>query len=950
MKLFFYLHTHWDREWYWNFNAYRLELTTVVKRALEVVRNGECRGFMLDGQTSLIDDVLEVSPSLQEEIVAANVAGKLFIGPWFVLADQLLVGGESLVRNLALGLSRAQELGGSARVGYCPDTFGHSLDLPRILRGFGIDNAVVWRGVPALNEPVFQWRSPDGSSVLALQMNAGYYHTAFFDGVSDEQMEAYLLAFLCRQRGKNGIEPVSFGPGLPGKKGSYIEALAGALVPVGGDHIMPPVNFSGQLQKLRPRLQELDVELQESDLGSFLALLRDAAAHEPVRLIENELRDNSAAFINERAYILDGVLSTRLYLKRANRLAEHRLLKQTEPLCAALAAFGLAAYPLEELNYSWKLLLLNHPHDSICGCSIDSVHREMMSRTDSLNAGLDTVERRCLEELGRRILGLPPLGEIKHGLGLPHLLDPELGKQRAFYFNSGASSCPQPVFLRRALMPGESPGMPLTQVTARYPLREAFAGLGGVPAFKEVEVEEGYLLASPKPFSLGSNYIAVAGRGADLSGESERLCLRNEYFEVFVQEPHMDSAPLVVRCLPGAGALAGRVFELGHHFIDRGDGGDTYNFDPLPGDKPLTARLVAVEPGEEGPLLASLRLTYEIDLPDGLEPMGELPLLEGEAENSPRAAFFKRSEKLVRHRLETTVSLKACLPIVFFHTEFENKVGEHRLEVVFNKSGSAAGAVSENHFSSIGRACPAPVLNTVAERDDLQPLGHEAPSSRYPCQRFFYSGEEVYFNSGLPEFGQAANQVSYTILRAVGNLSRVRLLGRGGGAGPCILTPEANCLGPQEVSYGWAPLALASLTEEPGFAGLDEPDAGARQLAEIYEGNLRGFWLPEGADRAALEFLDRSLFEISDRRISFQAFYQAGPDNCLVLRLLNSSGQELKLDIGLGFAVESAALCDLSLKPGRELSVLSGRKGQYLAAVRFGRYELLTIKMKLKGA
>ena len=96
--------------------------------------------------------------------------------------------------------------------------------------------------------------------------------------------------------------------------------------------------------------------------------------------------------------------------------------------------------------------------------------------------------------------------------------------------------------------------------------------------------------------------------------------------------------------------------------------------------------------------------------------------------------------------------------------------------------------------------------------------------------------------------------------------------------------------------------------------------------------------------------MDRSLFEISDRRISFQAFYQAGPDNCLVLRLLNSSGQELKLDIGLGFAVESAALCDLSLKPGRELSVLSGRKGQYLAAVRFGRYELLTIKMKLKGA
>ncbi len=396
----------------------------------------------------------------------------------------------------------------------------------------------------------------------------------------------------------------------------------------------------------------------------------------------------------------------------------------------------------------------------------------------------------------------------------------------------------------------------------------------------------------------------------------------------------------MVRCLPGAGALAGRVFELGHHFVDRGDGGDTYNFDPLPGDKPLSSRLVAVNAGLEGPLVASLKLSYEIDLPVGLEPLGELPLLEGEVENSPRAALFKRSEKFVRHRLETTVSLKACLPIVFFHTEFENKVGEHRLEVVFNKSGGVNGAISENHFSSIGRACPAPLLNAIADKAELQPLGHEALSTRYPCQRFFYSGEEIYFNSGLPEFGLGRDQVSYTILRAVGNLSRVRLLGRGGGAGPCLATPEANCLGPQAVDYGWAPLTPAE----------EGPDALARQLAELYEGNLKAFFLPAPLETVDLGFMDRPLFDIPDRRISFQAFYQAGPDNCLVLRLLNAANLELKLDIGLGFEVESAALCDLSLKIRGELPVLTGDRGQYLAAVRFGRYELLTIKMKLKGA
>ncbi len=41
---------------------------------------------------------------------------------------------------------------------------------------------------------------------------------------------------------------------------------------------------------------------------------------------------------------------------------------------------GEKEYPHDLLAYGWKTLMQNHPHDSICGCSVDAVHREMVTR------------------------------------------------------------------------------------------------------------------------------------------------------------------------------------------------------------------------------------------------------------------------------------------------------------------------------------------------------------------------------------------------------------------------------------------------------------------------------------------------------------------------------------------------------------------------------------------
>ncbi|MCW1043137.1 alpha-mannosidase, partial [Streptococcus anginosus] len=78
-------------------------------------------------------------------------------------------------------------------------------------------------------------------------------------------------------------------------------------------------------------------------------------------------------------YTLANTASSRVYLKQWNTKVERQLENVAEPL-ASLAYRVTNQYPHDQLTYAWKTLLQNHPHDSICGCSVDAVHREMMTR------------------------------------------------------------------------------------------------------------------------------------------------------------------------------------------------------------------------------------------------------------------------------------------------------------------------------------------------------------------------------------------------------------------------------------------------------------------------------------------------------------------------------------------------------------------------------------------
>ncbi|MDP3509684.1 MAG: glycoside hydrolase family 38 C-terminal domain-containing protein [Candidatus Melainabacteria bacterium] len=975
-QILLYLHTHWDREWYWSFGAYRTQLAQVVESIVQMLEKGELDNFMLDGQTCLLEDLAEMAPSLTARITSLVQKRSLSVGPWYVLADQLLVSGESLTRNLHYGMKAARQLGAReeqstedakaykvspltepALVGYCPDTFGHSADLPRILQGFGIDNAVVWRGVPEMTAgPFFLWQSPDGSEVLATHLARGYYQTAFHENVGTEKLADYLLSFLGWQKNSVSWETSNELIETNNKALTYSDELRSALVPVGGDHLRPAPNFKDQLRDalalinskspvdpLATLLFENNFSAEAVSLETLFnqansALRADLSA---LQLVRGELRDNRMAFECERAYMLAGVLSTRLYLKRENRLMEHAILKKVEPIRTMMALANWLKYPHEELDHSWRLLLKNHPHDSICGCSIDEVHDEMQSRSKSLAAQLNVITRQAQEALTRYLV--PAESEIRLGLQYIDVLDPQQVNRgegpSTIVINSATNPVSMPVLIRFAK--GKETALTTSnkqlssdslQIVSRKDASEAFLELSGVPQFKNVEIIEAYAYADSIPaFGLAK----LPGLSATISAKSEtaanlkenytsamnNLAIHNQFLIAYIDK----KGQLIVKEKKSGDASGVISHKLGHNFIDTADGGDTYNYDPLALDQPITSEIVDVRPGMCGPITTSLIVEYQITLPVGLKETGVLKR-KGEAIEAPALVELKRSSKTIKHKIITEIILKANVPIVYFETDFENKATDHRLEVIFSTGAPLSQTISENHYSLITRPVSAKAtLHPIYSEKACISLGHEGALDRYPCQRFFIAHNQVFFNVGLPEYGAAGSEVTITLLRAVSYLSRNRLRTRGGGAGPNIATPGANSLGLNHVSYAWAPIAES----EPNKS------AAAYGLAEIYENPLTAFVVPDN------EFDRMSFVEIENHSIKIMASY-IDEDNKMTLRLLNVAETKQTSKI-LGSQDATIHKLDGTLtKLAKAAGIVWGRPAVEL---EFQPFELITVKI-----
>jgi alpha-mannosidase len=369
-------HTHWDREWYLPFEQFRLRLGAVVDGVLDTLEGDDTfTSFTLDGQAIVLEDYLELRPENEQRLRALLGALRLEVGPSYVLPDEILVGAESLVRNLLLGRRVCRRFGVEpSGAGYMPDSFGHPAQLPQILAGFGLDTFLFSRGLGDELDDVgviFRWRAGP-AEVVACQMLPHYDNFArlTWDHDAEQRVRRIVDAFgeLVSDAGEDEI-----------------------LLANGSDHL--PVE---------PELPEIVAGLAQ-ELGAEFRIGRyDEYAPAPVGLPAHQGELVGSRLQN----VLRGVNSARIYLKQANERAERRLLS-IETAAALRTLRGEAPYPAEDLRLAWRDLLRNHPHDSICGCSCDEVHRDMLIRYEQLDRTLDYVEREALGVGGALVNTLP---------------------------------------------------------------------------------------------------------------------------------------------------------------------------------------------------------------------------------------------------------------------------------------------------------------------------------------------------------------------------------------------------------------------------------------------------------------------------------------------------------------------------------------------------------------
>lgn len=344
-------HTHWDREWYMTFEETRFRLMELARRLVEIFREEPDRApFWLDGQTVVLDDLREVADAATAEAFERLVReGRILIGPWYTLPDELLVGGESQVRNLLMGCAAMRRCGQDNRIGYLPDTFGHISQMPQILLGFGIDNALLWRGYHPGDIDFIEtrWRSPSGQSVAAIALVLSYTSAA---NLTEENLEESAARVIARMR-------------------ELARQSAGGVVLMlnGSDLAMPSRHFLRILARLAEKTPGVRWRA-----GTIEEYLREARTHCAAagKALEGELPHRPQ---------LDGTLSSRPSLKRLNREAERLLFGSAEPL-AALAAQGGHPSLQGFLRRAYRLLGQNHAHDTICGCHSDATAEEARVR------------------------------------------------------------------------------------------------------------------------------------------------------------------------------------------------------------------------------------------------------------------------------------------------------------------------------------------------------------------------------------------------------------------------------------------------------------------------------------------------------------------------------------------------------------------------------------------
>ena len=386
-KVYIISHSHWDREWYMAYEQHHMRLVELMDDLLELFETDpDFDSFHLDGQTIILDDYLQVRPEKKEAVQRAIDAGKLRIGPFYILQDDFLISSESNVRNMLIGMEESKKWGTPVMLGYFPDTFGNMGQTPQMMKQAGLSAAAFGRGVKPIGFD---------NQVLAAENYSSQYSKMWWKGPDNTEIFGLLFANWYSNGNEVPVEEEA-------AKAFWNQKLADAEQYASTDHLLMMNGVDHQpvqkdITKAIKLANELypDYEFIHSNFVDYLeAVQRDLP--KDLGSVEGELTSQET----DGWYTLANAASARVYLKQWNTKVQRQLENIAEPL-ATMAYEVSGEYPHDQFDYAWKTLMQNHPHDSICGCYVDSVHREMITRFEKA----DEVGKYLAEEAMRKLAG-----------------------------------------------------------------------------------------------------------------------------------------------------------------------------------------------------------------------------------------------------------------------------------------------------------------------------------------------------------------------------------------------------------------------------------------------------------------------------------------------------------------------------------------------------------------
>jgi alpha-mannosidase len=738
-------HTHWDREWYHPAVRFRQRLIALVDELIDSPPPPTAgASFLLDGQMAVIEDYLSVRRERAAELSMLLKSGVIEAGPWYVLADELIPGGEALVRNLFAGrrllrLLRAADQ--TPPVLYCPDSFGHPAALPTLARGFGFGTVIAWRGFGSSRWPhadTCLWKAPGGEQVVLYHLSRSGY-----------ELGANLP-----------VDPAAAATRWAEIRGELLSrnTTGEALLLNGADHHARQRNHEAAIAALAAAA--LPDEIAPGSLAGFVRQLEKRTEHmHRLPAVEGELRDSYGY-----TWTISGTLATRAHQKRRNAQLERLLVRDVEPwvaLASRAMPGGTARRQLMEA--AWRSLLLCHPHDTLCGCSTDEIARAMDARLDETAS----------QGIGLRADAVYDL--IGHREDETRDRQPEW-KSVVVVRNASARARGGIALLTLTQFMADVPVGPGSSATnsANLPAAKrtpAVADFAAIQVLSKTLAHE--RTESPRHYPDNDLVMAyeVAAWIPEVPGYGVRVFAqtsRNE--QAIVPNPaSVNGATLSNGRLSVRVHDDGRV-ELTDHaggrtvsdllqWESRADFGDTYT--PSIRDAKFAPKFLGARVMHRGPVRATIEIRWEF------------------------------REKKERVRAAACVIVDADAPWVRLRVTGTNAANDHRLRLRIATDAIHGRVFADAMFGPVERRA---IVATAADLKMETPV-RTAPLHRY-VSLFGASLGATIFSDGLAEYeADDEGGVAVTVLRSVGELSRSDIPERPGHAGWPASTPGAQSHG-----------------------------------------------------------------------------------------------------------------------------------------------------------